>query len=90
MSKIQTQQLQKEIDTSEITQAITEMKNGKSPGVDGIPIEFYKKFIEILKKDLQSVFNNVLFTLKRTPKTWNNAIICLIRKRKDKLEYLKY
>ena len=66
------------------------MENGKSSGVDGIPIEFYKKFIEILKKDLQSVFNNVLFNLKRTPKTWNNAIICLIRKRKDKLEYLKY
>ena len=66
------------------------MENGKSPGVDGIPIEFYKEFFDILKKDLQTVFNNVLFKLKRTPKTWNSAIICLIPKRKDKLEYLKY
>ena len=37
-----------------------------------------------------SVFSNVLFNLKKTPKTWNNAIICLIPRRKDKLEYLKY
>ena len=51
------------------------MENGKSPGVDGIPIEFYKDFFEILKKDLQITFNNALFNLKTTPKTWNQAII---------------
>ena len=66
------------------------MEKGKSPGVDAIPIEFYEEIFEILKKDLQTVFNNVLFELKKTPKTWNHAIICLILKRKHKLEYLKY
>ena len=37
-----------------------------------------------------NIFNNVLFNLKITPKTWNQAIITLIPKQKDKLEYLKY
>ena len=26
------------------------MENGKSPGTDGIPIEFYKEFTELEKK----------------------------------------
>ena len=32
------------------------MENGKSPGLDGIPIEFYQEFIEIIKKDLQKTY----------------------------------
>ena len=57
------------------------MENGKSPGIDGIPIEFYKEFIEIIKKVLQKTFNEILFTNKITPKTWNQAIITLIPRR---------
>ena len=45
------------------------MENDKSPGIDGIPAEFYKEFYPILKKGLQDIFNKVLFTLKTTPKT---------------------
>ena len=45
------------------------MENGKSPGIDGIPIEFYKEFIETIKKDLQKIFNEILFTNKKTPKS---------------------
>ena len=26
------------------------MENDKSPGIDGIPVEFYKEFYQILKK----------------------------------------
>ena len=59
------------------------MENGKSPGIDGIPIKFYKEFIEIIKKDLQKIFNEILFTNKKTPKTWNQAIITLIPKKGD-------
>ena len=68
ISKTQNQKLQTKIDISEILQAITEMENRKSPGVDGIPIEFYKEFFDISKKDLQTVFNNVLFKLKEHQK----------------------
>ena len=65
------------------------MENSKSPGIDGIPIEFYKEFIEIIKKDLLKIFNEILFTNKKTPTTWNQAMITLIPKKGD-TDYLKY
>ena len=65
------------------------MENGKSPGVDGIPIEFYKEFLEIIKYDLQKTFNETLFENQITPKTWNQAIITLIPK-KGNTKLLKY
>ena len=82
--------LTKPIEISEIKLAIENMENNKSPGIDGIPAEFYKEFFLLLKKDLQEIFNKVLFTLKTTPKTWNQAIITLIPKQTEKLEELKY
>lgn len=32
----------------EIQKTISGMKNGKSPGLDGFPIEYYKEYIDIL------------------------------------------
>ena len=58
------------------------MENGKSAGVKGIPIEFYKEFLENIEKDLQKTFNETLFKNEITPKTWNQAIITLIPKKK--------
>ena len=34
------------IKISEIKNAISELKDGKSPGIEGFPIEFYKQFWE--------------------------------------------
>ena len=36
-------------------------KNGKSPGIDGIPIEFYKSCYEYIKNDLPQLSNSILF-----------------------------
>lgn len=44
--------LTKQINQNEIKQAIYQMENNKSPGIDGIPIEFYKQFYEYIKHDL--------------------------------------
>ena len=90
ITELQNQNLTKQIQITEIQQALQTMENGKSPGIDGIPIEFYKEFFELLKKDLQDIFNNVLFEQKTTPKTWNQAIISLIPKQTEKLNSLKY
>ena len=87
ISNNQNQTRTKEIETSEIKLAIQNMENDKSPGIDGIPV---KEFYEILKKDLQDTFNNILFNLEITPKTWNQAIITLIPKHTENLHYLKY
>ena len=53
---MQNQQLTKQIQIIEIQQALQTMENGKSPGMDGIPVEFYKEFFDLLKKDLQDIF----------------------------------
>ena len=57
------------------------MENGKSPGLDGILIEFYNKFLETIMVYSQKAFNETLFTNKKMPKTWNQAIITLIPKK---------
>ena len=41
------EKLTKKEEINEIREAIQSMENGTSPGVDDIPIEFYKEFLEI-------------------------------------------
>ena len=65
------------------------MENEKSPGIDGIPVEFYKTFYDTLENDLLQIFNNILFTEKETTKTMQQAIITLTPKKGD-LKQLKY
>ena len=79
ISEKQNQTLIKEIEL-EIKEALQNMENDKSPGIDGIPVEFYKELFDILKKDLQDIFNKVLFNLETTPKTWNQAITTLMNR----------
>ena len=61
ITDMENQKLTKQIQIIEIQQALQTIENGKSPGIDEIPIEFYKVFFDLLKKDLQDIFNNVLF-----------------------------
>ena len=89
-SDTQNQKLTKQIQITEIQQALQTMENGKSPGIDGIPVEFCKEFFDLLKKDLQDIFDNVLFQQKTAPKTWNQAIISSTPKQTEKLNSLKY
>ena len=52
-----------------------------SPGIDGIPVEFYKTFYDVLENNLLQIFNNILFTEQETTKTMQQAIITLILKK---------
>ena len=45
------EQLTKSINKNELKQAIYQMENDKSPGIDGIPVEFYKTFYDTLESD---------------------------------------
>ena len=38
------QNLDEEITAEEVVRAINKMPQGKSPGLDGFPVEFYKKY----------------------------------------------
>uniref|UniRef100_A0A3P8TVH1 Reverse transcriptase domain-containing protein n=1 Tax=Amphiprion percula TaxID=161767 RepID=A0A3P8TVH1_AMPPE len=67
------------ITKEEIGEVIKNLKNNKSPGVDGFPGEFYKHFKDEVTPLLQRVFNYALKE-RDPPKTWSEAIISVIPK----------
>ena len=83
------EQLIKPINKNEIKQAINQIENDKSPGIDGIPIEFYKTFYHTTDNDLLQIYNNILFYEQNITKTMHQAIITIIPKKGD-LNQLKY
>lgn len=66
----------------EVSDVIQKTKNGKSPGIDGLPYEFYKEFREEISGDLADVFNQILEDgiLSDSQQT---AVISLIPKQGD-------
>ena len=80
--------IDREIDISEIKEAIKYMKNEKSPGIDGLPIEFYKIFWNEIKDMLSESYTFSIQTgmLSISQK---QGIITLIPKTDKDLSYLK-
>lgn len=70
------------LNLTEITKAIKEMQNNKSPGPDGYPAEFFFKFCDKLAPLLLDTFNES-FHLGKLPPTLTQASISLLLK-KDK------
>ena len=75
--------LSKAITVNEVKKAISEMKNNKSPGSDGLTVDFYKSFANMISKELTDALNNVLSTKEMTA-TLMEAIISCIYKKGDK------
>lgn len=63
----------------EIRNTIKKLKSNKSPGVDGLPGEFYKCFVNDLTPVLTKVFRYAL-SKGDPPETWSQAIISVIHK----------
>lgn len=59
------------------------MNNGKAPGPDGLPVEWFKAFKEKIVSYLLRTFNYSFTTTQHLPETMTHANICLILK-KDK------
>ena len=72
----------------ECKKAIEMFESGKTPGNDGIPIEFYKKLWNILADQLVDVFN-FSFQLKAMTTSQRQAIITLIDKKGKDRSYLE-
>ena len=71
--------LEKCIFDSEIYNAIAKMNRNKSPGLDGLPIEFYLKFWKVIKKELVEVIRNIAKGMELEEKQ-RKAVITLIHK----------
>lgn len=78
------------LNQTEIIKAMKGMGNGKSPGPDGYPIEFFKKIADKLSKILLDMFNDS-FTRGSLPQTLTEAlIILLVKPGKESTEYSSY
>uniref|UniRef100_A0A670Z2R6 Reverse transcriptase domain-containing protein n=1 Tax=Pseudonaja textilis TaxID=8673 RepID=A0A670Z2R6_PSETE len=80
--------LESNITMMELSQALKKQNNGKAPGPDGFPVEFYKTFQESLCIPLLEVMNEVM-SKKIIPKTWSEAYITLIPKEEADLLQIK-
>ena len=72
-----------DISYNECELAIKSMKTNKSPGLDGICIAFYKKFLPILRNLLTDVFSQCYHDGKLTM-LQRIAVMSLIHKKDDK------
>ena len=68
----------------EVRLALDGMARGKSPGSDGLPMEFYLTFWDTLGSDLVDVLN-ASFDLGTLPLSQRTALISLIFKKGDRL-----
>ena len=54
-----------DISIVEMEDALKSMKRGKSPGTDGLSVEFYLHFWDILKQPLHSLFKDCILKKER-------------------------
>ena len=81
--------LDQRISENEIADSISYLKNNKSPGIDGIPGEFYKTCSHVLIPLLFKLFN-LIFENGIFPSSWCDGIICPIFKSGDKCQAKNY
>ncbi len=73
------------ITEAECITAISQMKNNKSPGIDGLPYEFYSRFWPVLGADLVAVHNDN-FSSGRLSFSQRTGLITLLYKKGDRLD----
>ncbi len=52
--------LTKNLTEEEVWDAIKSLQEGKSPEIDGLPIEFYKKAWPFLKQEMTNMYRHIL------------------------------
>ena len=65
----------------ELYQALKTMEKNKSPGKDGIPMEFYITFWHLMKNDFTELVNHIFFVKKELTDSMKTAIISMIPKK---------
>ncbi len=77
-----------DITMDECLRALNSFKNNKSPGLDGLPYEFYQSFWDLLGPDLVLVYNNCL-ARGRLSFSQCTGLITLLYKKHDRLDVKK-
>ena len=86
----QLEKLNEPITIEEIREAWRKQKSGKSPGPDGLPVEYYKTFEEILSPQFKKLIEDVHIK-REIPNSRREAHVSLIHKdRMDKKQIKNY
>ena len=72
--------LDREITVSEVLRAVNGLKNGKSPGTDGISAEFYKAILPNAVTVIKDIFNKI-YELSYFPDVWCQSLIIALHKK---------
>jgi len=83
LNKIDQNQCDGQITKQELSEIVSGLKNSKSPGIDGLPAEFYKAFWS----EIEEVFLGMLeetFQIGELPHSLKRAIITLVYKKGEK------
>ncbi|RVE40575.1 hypothetical protein evm_014776 [Chilo suppressalis] len=72
-----------EVSIGKIEIALGQLKNGIAPGEDGVTTELLKAGGKPVLRELQKLFNTVLFE-GRTPEMWSRSVVVLFFKKGDK------
>ena len=87
LSPGQREELDSDIAFEELTAAVKQLSTGRSPGVDGLPAEFYQRFWTVLGRDFYDVVLECLQT-GILPTSCRRAVLSLLPKKGD-LGFLK-
>ncbi|KAL7840529.1 hypothetical protein AOLI_G00258520 [Acnodon oligacanthus] len=71
----------------EQSEALRIMECGKAPGIDGLPIEFYKSFWPMIGEDLPMTVLNDSLTKGRLPSSCRRVVLTLLAKKGDLHEF---
>ena len=77
------------ITSLECKEALKDMKKGKSPGIDGIPAEFYVTFWDIIEAHILDTYNEA-FACQELSCSQNLAVLTLLHKKGDKTNLQNY
>lgn len=78
--------LEKDLSISEIEIALKQMKNDKSPGIDGLSVEFYKTFWQEIKHLLFDAYLDCINNNQLSPTMKTGLITLLPKPNKDLLQ----
>lgn len=73
----------------ELSEALKSTHNNKSPGLDGIPADFYKVFWKDLKQHLLEAFNFSYTDTGKLSNTQRQGVLCLLPKKDKDTLHLK-
>ena len=82
------ERMQELVSESEVFKIVKNIKKNKSPGSDGLTIEFYIQTWHIIGRELTETINNTILG-DSLPNSWNEGVVTLIYKDKGDAEEIK-